>query len=185
MISKLKLVSLGPVLMTPLFLKVPLPSQSLILLGIFFFFLIFILFIYFLPFFLYFSPSLIIISSISDLCTEVSLYLIKSSWFQFPRASASVSFQFAKRKTGGVVLNEKKATVGEIRGDGSRYGFLLSFFGPLFNIFYFYLIIFFLDRILFKEPGRVNKFTVCLLVIRPDDDVCFVFIFIPSDPFNQ
>ena len=78
-------------------------------------------------------------------CTQVSLDLIQQSSFLFPPTVPGVSFQFAERKLKGTVLNGKKATVGDLMGDGSKltFSFPQRFFLFLFLFKFCFLLLLF------------------------------------------
>ena len=58
-------------------------------------------------------------TAVKERCTEVKLGMLRKSAFAVSRETASVSFQFETPEKPGVVLNEKRATVGTLFGDGA------------------------------------------------------------------
>jgi len=71
-------------------------------------------------------------------CSNVTLYLIRSSSFLVSKSNAHVSFQFDNQLTQGVVVNHNGATIGRLVGDGSVLKFghpeRLLFFEVCLNI---------------------------------------------------
>ena len=92
--------------------------------------------------FAFFDPN-----SVSARCSEVNLATIKQSWFASPDVDTAVSFQFEKARPLGIVVNNDRATVGELVGDGSE--------------------------ITFSRPEYVGDFQLCLLVSADlsEDDI--------------
>uniref|UniRef100_A0A7S4NP18 Uncharacterized protein n=1 Tax=Paramoeba aestuarina TaxID=180227 RepID=A0A7S4NP18_9EUKA len=78
------------------------------------------------------------VDSISDLCTEVSVYLIQGSWYRYATRPVTATFEFAEITPKGTVLNSNGATVGEVVGNGGR--------------------------VEFEYPKRVRSMRTCLLV---------------------
>ena len=83
--------------------------------------------------FAFFDPN-----SVSERCSEVNLASIKQSWFASPEVDTAVSFQFEKPRPLGIVVNDDRATVGELVGDGTE--------------------------ITFSRPDFMEDFQLCLLV---------------------
>ena len=77
-------------------------------------------------------------SSVAYRCSSVDMYLVRSSFFSNSKSAPAVSFVFANEIPQGVVVNQNKATVGQLMGDGS----ILTF----------------------SDVGRVVHFEACLLI---------------------
>ena len=82
------------------------------------------------------------LDSINSRCSLVNLSVVSEAWFVVPPPRPSISFEFEDKPQRGIVLNQKGATVGILRGDGS----VLSF----------------------SVLENVNSFSACLLI--SDDD---------------
>ena len=78
------------------------------------------------------------LDSIQSGCTLVNLSIVSEAWFVVPPPRPSISFEFDDKPQRGIVLNQKGATVGILRGDGS----VLSF----------------------SVLENVNSFSACLLI---------------------
>ena len=78
------------------------------------------------------------LDSITTRCTLVNLSIVSEAWFVVPPPRPSVSFEFEDKPQRGIVLNQKSATVGVLRGDGT----VLSF----------------------SMLSNVKSFSICLLV---------------------
>ena len=63
------------------------------------------------------------LDSISEGCTLLNLSIVSEAWFVVPPPRPSISFEFEKKLQLGIVLNQKSATVGVLRGDGSVISF--------------------------------------------------------------
>ena len=92
--------------------------------------------------FAFFDPN-----SVTARCSEANLATIKQSWFASPDVDTAVSFQFEKARPLGIVVNDHRATVGELVGDGTE--------------------------ISFSRPEFVEDFQLCLLVTTElsEDDI--------------
>eukprot|EP00008_Paramoeba_atlantica_P010747 CAMPEP_0201480978 /NCGR_PEP_ID=MMETSP0151_2-20130828/5324_1 /ASSEMBLY_ACC=CAM_ASM_000257 /TAXON_ID=200890 /ORGANISM="Paramoeba atlantica, Strain 621/1 / CCAP 1560/9" /LENGTH=1727 /DNA_ID=CAMNT_0047862983 /DNA_START=164 /DNA_END=5347 /DNA_ORIENTATION=+ len=78
-------------------------------------------------------------------CTLVNLSFVSEAWFVVPPPRPSISFEFEDKPNKGIVLNQRSATVGVLRGDGS----VLSF----------------------SALGNVDSFSICLLVSENQTDL--------------
>jgi hypothetical protein len=56
-------------------------------------------------------------------CSNVNMSLVRSSFFSAPKSAPAVSFVFASELPQGVVVNQKRATIGQLMGDGSILSF--------------------------------------------------------------
>ena len=63
------------------------------------------------------------VDSIRSRCTLVNLSIVSEAWFAVPPPRPSISFEFEKKPQRGIVLNQKGATVGVLRGDESVISF--------------------------------------------------------------
>ena len=85
------------------------------------------------------------LDSISSGCTLVNLSIVSKAWFVVPPPRPSISFEFEEKPQRGIVLNQKLATVGVLRGDGSVLSFV--------------------------DLENVRSFSVCLLVSENETDI--------------
>ena len=63
------------------------------------------------------------LDSVHTRCTLVNLSIVSEAWFAIPPPRPSILFEFEDKPKRGIVLNQKSATVGVLRGDGSILSF--------------------------------------------------------------
>ena len=63
------------------------------------------------------------LESVNSRCSLVNLSVVSEAWFVVPPPRPSISFEFEDKPKRGIVLNQKGATVGVLRGDGSVLSF--------------------------------------------------------------